>query len=167
MRAPGRLHVTWENDSTLRIDTDAGQQTRRLVFGAAPAAGRRLGPTWQGTSAASWDPPADVIDVLRQGGFDNLSRGMGAAARRSVWTPLRVVTTNLRAGWLRANGVPYSAQAVVTEHFMRFTAPDRSEWLTVRTVVDDPTYLVQPFMVSTNFKREADGSKWNPRPCRE
>ena len=37
----------------------------------------------------------------------------------------------------------------------------------VRTVVDDPVYLVQPFMVSTNFKREADGSKWNPGPCRE
>lgn len=167
MRAPGRLHITWENDSTLRIDTDAGQQTRRLFFGAAPAVSRRPGPTWQGTSMAAWDPPADVIDVLRTGGFDNLSRGMGAAARRAVWTPLKVVTTNLRAGWLRANGVPYSANAVVTEHFMRFTTPDGSEWLTVRTVVDDPTYLVQPFMVSTNFKREADGSKWNPRPCRE
>lgn len=169
MRAPGRLHITWENDATLRIDTDAGQQTRRLAFGTAPAlsAGRRTAPTWQGNSVATWDPPADVIDVLRTGGFDNLSRGMGAAARRAVWTPLKVVTTNLRAGWLRANGVPYSANAVVTEHFMRFTTPDGAEWLTVRTVVDDPTYLVQPFMVSTNFKREADGSKWNPWPCRE
>jgi hypothetical protein len=167
MRAPGRLHVTWENDDTLRVETDAGQQVRRLIFGGAPATGRRIGPTWQGTSVATWDPPADVIDVLRTGGFDNLSRGMGAAARRAVWTPLKVVTTNLRAGWLRANGVPYSANAVVTEHFMRFTTPDGAEWLTVRTIVDDPTYLVQPFMVSTNFKREADGSKWNPRPCRE
>jgi hypothetical protein len=74
MRAPGRLHVTWENDTTLRIDTDAGQQTRRLAF-AAPAPGRRSAPSWQGTSVATWDPPADVIDVLRTGGFDNLSRG--------------------------------------------------------------------------------------------
>ena len=87
---------------------------------------------------ASWDGPPDVIDVLRTGGFDNLDRGMGAAARRMVWTPLKVVTTNLRAGWLRANGVPYSAQAVVTEHFMRFAVPEAGEWLTVRTVVDDP-----------------------------
>ena len=64
-------------------------------------------------------------------------------------------------------GVPYSAQAVVTEHFMRFAVPEAGEWLTVRTVIDDPTYLVQPFMTSTNFKREADGSKWNPKACRE
>jgi hypothetical protein len=168
MRAPGRVHITWENDSTLRIDTEAGNQTRRLPLGqtaAAPPAG--AAPSWQGTSVARWDGPPDVIDVLRTGGFDRLDSGMGAAARRMVWTPLKVVTTNLRPGWLRANGVPYSAQAVVTEHFMRFAVPEAGEWLTVRTVIDDPTYLVQSFMTSTNFKREADGSKWNPKACRE
>jgi hypothetical protein len=165
MRAPGHVHITWEDDSTLRIDTEAGNQTRRLPLRQAstpPAA-----PSWQGTSVASWDGPPDVIDVLRTGGFDNLTSGAGAAARRMVWTPLKVVTTNLRAGWLRANGVPYSAQAVVTEHFMRFSVPESGEWLTVRTVVDDPAYLVQPFLTSTNFKQEADGSRWNPKPCRE
>lgn len=164
MRAPGRLRIAWENDSTLTVETEAGQQTRRLHFGPPPPAGP---PSWQGLSVARWDGPADVIDVLRTGGFDNLSRGSGAAARRMAWTPLEVVTTNLRPGWLRANGVPYSANAVVTEHFMRYTVPDSGEWLTVRTVVNDPTYLVQPFMVSTNFKQEPDGSTWNPRPCRE
>jgi hypothetical protein len=164
MRAPGRLHITWEDDNTLRIDTDAGQQTRRLHLAAVQT---REAPSWQGSSVATWDGPPDVIDVLRQGGFDSLSRGSGAAARRLAWTPLKVVTTNLRAGWLRANGVPYSEKAIVTEHFMRFAVPDGGEWLTVRTVVDDPTYLVQPFMVSTNFKQEADGTKWNPKPCRE
>jgi hypothetical protein len=173
MRAPGRLHITWADDATLKIEEDAGQQTRLLRLGGAEAApyGRAAAPvdppTWQGTSVASWDGPPDVIDVLRTGGFDNLNRGSGAAARRLAWTPLKVVTTNHKAGWLRANGVPYSAQAAITEHFMRYALPDGSEWLTVRTVVDDPLYLVQPFMVSTNFKREPDGSKWNPRPCRE
>ena len=116
---------------------------------------------------AKWDPPPDVIDVLRTGGFDRLDAGQGAAARRTVWTPLKVATSNLRAGWLRTNGVPYSAQTVVTEHFMRFAVPEAGEWLTVRTVVDDPAYLVQSFLTSTNFKREADGSKWSPKPCRE
>ena len=168
MRAPGRVHIAWEDDSTLRIDTEAGNQTRRLPLGqAAAAASGGAAPSWQGISVARWDGPPDVIDVLRTGGFDNLNAGQGSAARRMVWTPLKVVTTNLRAGWLRANGVPYSAQAVVTEHFMRFAVPESGEWLTVRTVIDDPTYLVQPFMTSTNFKREADGSKWNPKPCRE
>jgi hypothetical protein len=167
MRAPGRLHITWENDSTLRIDTEAGQQTRRLPIGGTAAATAGSAPSWQGSSVANWDGPPDVIDVLRTGGFDNLNRGSGAAARRLAWTPLKVVTTNHRAGWLRANGVPYSDQAVITEHFMRFGVPDGGEWLTVRTVVDDPNYLVQPFMTSTNFKREADGSKWTPKACRE
>ena len=168
MRAPGRVHITWEDDSTLRIDTEAGNQTRRIPIGqaaASPPAG--AAPSWQGTSVARWDSPPDVIDVLRTGGFDRLDSGMGAAARRMVWTPLKVVTTNLRAGWLRANGVPYSAQAVITEHFMRFAVPEAGEWLTVRTIIDDPTYLVQPFMTSTNFKKEADGSKWSPKACRE
>ena len=167
MRAPGRVHITWENDSTLRIDTEAGNQTRRLPLGGAAAPEAGAAPSWQGTSVARWDGPPDVIDVLRTGGFDRLDSGMGAAARRMLWTPLKVVTTNLRPGWLRANGVPYSAQAVVTEHFMRFAVPEAGEWLTVRTVIDDPTYLVQSFMTSTNFKREADGSKWNPKACRE
>jgi hypothetical protein len=165
MRAPGRLHITWENDSTLRIDTEAGAQTRRLYLGAPPAAGA---PSWQGVSVATWDGPPDVIDVLRTGGFDQLNRGTGQAARRLAWTPLKVVTSNFRAGWLRANGVPYSDRATITEHFMRYAVPDSGEWLTVRTVVDDPRYLVQPFMVSTNFKKEADGaSKWSPKACRE
>jgi hypothetical protein len=169
MRAPGRVHITWEDDSTLKIETEAGQQTRRLPLSTAARskAAPSGAPSWQGSSVAGWDGPPDVIDVLRTGGFDNLSRGSGAAARRQAWTPLKVVTTNLRAGWLRANGVPYSAEAVITEHFMRFAVPDGGEWLTVRTVVDDPAYLVQPFMTSTNFKREADGSKWNPKACRE
>jgi len=166
MRAPGRLHIRWEDDTTLRIDTDTGQQTRRLHLGPMQPP-KAVPRSWQGSSVANWDGPPDVIDVLRTGGFDGLARGSGAAARRLAWTPLKVVTRNLRAGWLRANGVPYSEKAVVTEHFMRYTVPDGGEWLTVRTVVDDPTYLVQPFMVSTNFKQEPDGSKWNPRPCRE
>jgi hypothetical protein len=167
MRAPGRLRISWEDDSTLKIETEAGQQTRHLALGRGTSAKAAGAPTWQGTSLASWDGPPDVIDVLRTGGFDNLNRGSGAAARRMVWTPLKVVTTGFRAGWLRANGVPYSADATVTEHFMRYAVPDGGEWLTVRTVIDDPAYLVQPFMTSTNFKREGNGAPWNPRPCRE
>jgi len=165
MRAPGRVHISWENDTTLRIDTEAGNQTRHIPL--APSSAAAGPPSWQGTSVARWDGPPDVIDVLRTNGFDNLNAGQGAAARRMVWTPLKVVTTNLRAGWLRANGVPYSAQAVITEDFMRFAVPESGEWLTVRTLVDDPAYLVQPFVTSSNFKKEADGSKWNPKPCRE
>src|SRR5579871_3946576 len=35
MRVPGRLHITWQDDQTLKIESDAGQQTRVLHFAAA------------------------------------------------------------------------------------------------------------------------------------
>jgi hypothetical protein len=78
---------------------------------------------------------------------------------------LRVVTTGLRPGWLRKNGVPYSANTTLTENFMRFT-DGTDVWFTVTATVEDPTYLAQPFITSSNFKREADASKWKPAPCR-
>ena len=46
LRVPTRLHIQWDDDNTLRIDTDAGTQTRLLHFGKVqPPAGE---PTWQG-----------------------------------------------------------------------------------------------------------------------
>src|SRR5512142_2748316 len=32
LRVPGRLHITWQDDQTLRMDTDAGKQTRIFHF---------------------------------------------------------------------------------------------------------------------------------------
>src|SRR5215210_9428147 len=56
MRLPGRLHITWQDDTTLKIETEAGQQTRLLHFGPAPAAASGSGqPGWQGESAAQWE----------------------------------------------------------------------------------------------------------------
>jgi len=146
MRMPGRLHITWENPNTLRIETDAGVQTRLLRFdkSVTPAAAR----TWQGHSLAEWE----------------FAGGRGGARGQSRAGSLKVVTANLRAGYLRKNGVPYSEDAVVTEYFDRLTSAG-SELLTVITVVDDPRYLTQPFVTSTHFKREPDGSRWAPIPC--
>jgi hypothetical protein len=148
MRMPTRLHVTWESDTVLKVETDAGAQTRRLVFGAPPAA-RRPAPSLQGTSAADWERPA---------------RGRGAPVP-GVGN-LKVVTTNLRAAWLRRNGVPYSEGATLTEYFDRFATPNGDEWLVVTSIVTDPKYLNQDFVTSTHFKREADGAKWAPAPCK-
>jgi hypothetical protein len=52
MRQPERLHITWRDDSTLRIETDAGMQTRLLRFGAALPSGPS---TRQGFSVAEWE----------------------------------------------------------------------------------------------------------------
>src|SRR5687767_14628010 len=161
MRMPGRLRISWQDDNTLKIESDAGQQTRLLHF-AAPGAPAPVGAnaprTLQGTSVATWQRSA--------GGFDAfLERGAaGGGAQR--WGSLRVVTTNMLPGWVRRNGVPYGQNAVITEHFTRFTNPDAGDWFVVTTIVDDPQHFAQPFATSSNFKKEADGSKWNPTPCR-
>jgi hypothetical protein len=143
MRIPGRLHVVWQDDNTLRLDTDAGTQTRLFRFGSSASAA--AGPaTWQGTSNARWE-----------------SAGGGAGASGS----LTVVTTNVRPGYLRRNGVPYSGDATVTEYFDTAPHPSNGQVLIVTTVVQDPQYLQRPFIVSSHFKKEVDGSKWDPSPC--
>ena len=157
MRMPTRLHITWESDAVLRIDTDAGQQTRRLLFDKSrPApAGRSL----QGFSLAEWYRPA------RAGGAGRGGRGE-AQTGPVPGANLKVVTNHLSGGWLRRNGVPYSEDAVVTEYFDRFATPTGDEWLVVTTQVLDPKYLNQDFVTSSHFKKEPDGSKWNPSPCK-
>ena len=76
-----------------------------------------------------------------------------------------MVTNQLKAGYLRKNGVPYSENAVVTEYFDVHPGPRDSTWITVTTIVNDPRYLTQEFITSTDFRKEPDGSKWNPTPC--
>jgi hypothetical protein len=144
-RVPTRLHITWADDNTLKIETDAGTQTRMLHFTSAGGAGG----DWQGVSDAHWD-------LLRQGrGF--LGKVIGGS--------LTVTTTKMKPGYLRKNGVPYSANAVLTEFFDRTDETDGSSLLIVTTQVEDPLYLVQPFITSTHFKKQADASGWNPTPC--
>lgn len=145
MRLPGRLHVTWENDTTLRIDTDAGTQTRLFNFGAAATAGE---PTWQGQSAASWEYAAGA-------------RGPGQPRIGN----LKVVTTNLRPGYVRKNGAPYSKSAVVTEYYDVNTMPNGDQWLTVTTKVEDPLYFSRPYLTSSDFKKLPNANGWNPTPC--
>lgn len=165
MRIPGRLKISWQDDQTLKIETDAGQQTRLLHFlpprpAGAPvsAASAAQGKTLQGYSVAEWQRAGGQQDAF-------LGRGVGAAGGQR-WGSLKVVTTNTSGGWIRKNGVPYSDQTTVTEYFTRFTHPEAGDWFIVTTVVEDPVYLTQPFITSTNFKKEANDSKWSPMPCR-
>jgi len=157
MRVPGRLKISWENDTTLKIETDAGMQTRLLHFDASTASASPKAPaerSWQGHSQVEWE---QLIQRGGQGG------GLVPPAPRAG-AALKVVTTKLKAGYLRKNGVPYSEDAVLTEYFDRLSEDD-SEWLLVETIVNDPKYLSQDFITSTHFRREADSSKWSPTSC--
>jgi hypothetical protein len=188
MRIPGRLHMTWSGDNVLKIETDAGTQTRLLHFGEADAPARPS--DWQGYSIARWQvaagrpaaqgTPRDVTgaDLGLGRGTDAPSgavagatlqpaagRGAEASTPQQRGGSLKVVTTRLRAGYLRKNGVPYSEKALLTEYFTRVPGPQGATWLVVTTIVEDPEYLTQPFITSTHFRREADGAKWRPTPC--
>ena len=177
MSVPGRLHITWADDNTLKVETDAGTQTRLLRFGDAntPAdttardggsaanAGAILRPprTWQGVSVAQWQTPRPNVPLL----FRPAERTADAPPVVPTGGTLRVVTTNLRAGYLRKNGVPYSENAVVTEHWDLYKRPNGEEWLTITTQVDDPLYLRNPRLAAPLFKKEPNGAKWDPTPC--
>lgn len=140
MRVPGRLHITWQDDATLKIETDAGTQTRLLHFTDGPAGE----PSWQGHSIAEWER----------------APGRGAAGGN-----LKVVTTNLTPGYVRRNGAPYSAKTTLTEYFDRNTMPNGDVWFTVTTKVDDPVYARGPYLTTTDFKKLPDATGWNPTPC--
>jgi hypothetical protein len=151
MRVPGRLRIAWQDDETLRIDTDAGTQTRVLRF--ATAAAPNTARSWQGDSVAQWQMPRG-------------SRGRaGAPPSPPRNGSLKVVTTNLRAGYLRKNGVPYSENATVTEYYSLARLRSDYEILVVTTVVEDPAFLTQPFMVSSQFRKQPDAAGWDPSPC--
>ncbi|HEY1755360.1 MAG TPA: hypothetical protein VGG72_08180 [Bryobacteraceae bacterium] len=144
MRVPGRLHITWDNDTTLKIEADAGTQTRIFHFGGTPPPDEP--PSWQGYSTAEWE---------------NATVGRGSPRTGD----LKVVTTKMLPGYLRKNGVPYSANTVLTEYYDRITAPNKDQWLVVTTEVRDPQYLTMPFVTTTHFKLMADATGWDPQPC--
>jgi hypothetical protein len=173
LRVPGRLHITWQDDYTLKMETDAGTQTRLLRFasGGSTSGGSLSGgpkgpplpsadkPSWQGHSVAQWE------GIIRGTGSPDflpiaLNPREGTRGRS-----LEVVTTNLRPGYLRKNGVPYSARTTLREYYDLFTEKNGEVWFTVTTIVEDPEYLTEPFVTSSNFKKQVDAKGWNPRPC--
>lgn len=153
MRMPLRLHITWEDDDTLKIETDAGQQTRLLHFNNTAMADQES--SWQGNSRAAWTRPT---------GFDLRMVFGGPPPRGPIKAGMKVVTDHLRPGYLRKNGIPYSENTLLTEYFTRMSAAG-NDYLTVLSVVHDPAYLTGDFVTSSHFKREADAANWSPADC--
>jgi hypothetical protein len=147
MRGPTRLHITWQDDNTLKIETDYGTQTRLLRFGGAPTAPGAK--TWQGVTTAQW--------IMAAGG----GRGRGGTRHGSI----KSVTTQLRPGYLRKNGVPYGDRASFTEYWDLHSETNGDQYLVDTNLVDDPVYLQTPWITTLHFKKEPDGSKWDPSTC--
>ncbi len=178
-RLPTRMQISWVNDSTMKLDWDLGTQSRLVHFNKSTPAGA---PSLQGHAIGEW------IDVPAPGG-----RGGGGGAAAAAAAPaapagragappaapagraggapaaraggLKITTTNLTPQYLRQNGVPVSEKAIITEYLDIVPGPDGNQWLILKTSVDDPTYLNGWYIVSSQFKKEANASKWSPTPC--
>lgn len=150
IRQPTRIRVSWQDDKTMKMEFDAGKQVRLLNFNAgAPPAGLSL----QGFSSASW---------YRQ----RTSRGVLGANGGTPGGSLHVRTTQLSPGYLRPNGVPYSDKTTMQEYITTFTLPGNAgSWLIVTTIIEDPVYLTQKLVLSTQFRKETNNANWNPRDC--
>ncbi len=166
MQIPGRLHIYWQDDNTLRIDTDSGTQTRLFHFGGQPP--QNDPPTWQGFSVASWQGAENIDTRDGQGGPIQDASGKlipGRMMRQADY--LKVVTTRLRPGYLQKNGIPFSANTMLEEDFDTFPDPySGNTWLTVTAVINDPEYLIEPLFTHAHFKKLPDNSGWDPTPCR-
>jgi hypothetical protein len=153
MHMPGRLHVTWSDDMTLRMEIDQGTQTRLFQFGpndgVSPRARTR---TWQGHSIADWQLTRPATGAGPPSAFPNSSS-------------LKVVTSRLRPGYIRRNGVPYGENTLLTEYFDLVQGIQGEQWLIVTTLLDDPQNLSQPLLRSVQFRKQADASGWDPTPC--
>jgi hypothetical protein len=185
MRMPTRVHISWADPNELRLETDWGGQTRLFHFvpgrpyadlpRPAMAPGQEVpanqaAASMQGYSVAVWERPYGGNAPAYQRG--PLPRRPGALAGEgpAMTEPggdLAVVTTDLAPGWLRRNGVPYGSHTRLTEHYQEVTDPAGRRWFDVTTEVIDPEYLTAPFITSSDFEQEPDGSKWAPHPCKQ
>jgi hypothetical protein len=146
MRLPGRIRISWQDDQTLKLETEAGTQTRLLEFGTPTA---RAGG-WQGVTRASWP---------------RIPGGIGNSPSQQFTGSLLLETTSLRPGYLQRNGVPYSENTSVTEYFARADEENGDAYLIVTTTVTDPTYLTENYLTTVHFKKLPGRSDWDPTPC--
>ncbi len=156
MRLPSRVEISWADDETLRLDIDTGMQTREFHFDPDTPRGPR---SWQGHSSARWEISGDTS---RRQGFYRLTGSLGDVTR---FGSLRVDTDNLRAGYLRRNGVPFSEDATMTEFYNLISEDDGTDYLVIQTFVADPQYLNQHFVRTMQFKREPNGDRRAPLDC--
>ena len=152
MRLPERLHITWVDDNTLQVEIDAGTQKRLFHFDGSKWKGGQ--PQLQGDSVATWEKLAQRRPTSYPFGGPEPGKGGN----------LHVITTHMKPGYLEKNGIPYSGNAVLNERF-RMINYNGTDYLILKSIVDDPTFLTEKFYQSSEFKREPDGSKWDPSPC--
>jgi hypothetical protein len=105
-------------------------QQRTIYMDGRPRPSEHAQHSWQGFSTGEWE--GDM---------------------------LKVVTTHLKEGWVRRNGLPRSDKATLTEYFIR-----NQNYLTLVTVVDDPVYLTEPLVRTSDWVLDP-GVQLSPFSC--
>jgi hypothetical protein len=155
---------TWQGSSV--AEWEPAPPAGRGGRGGGGGAGFPGGPG----AIPGFPPPVGLAidDPPPPGGGPTLApNGRGAAPEGpAVRGDLKVITTNMKSGYLRKNGVPYSDKATVTEYFNRTPETYGITYMVVTTIVEDPEYLTGPFITSSHFKKLPDTANgWDPTPC--
>jgi hypothetical protein len=154
---PEQLHISWQDDNALRVQSDAGMQDWVLHFQPGAEDVSSIAASRQGYAAAKWD----LSRVLPPGQF-----GVGEQSQPAPrYGSLDVEVSHLLPGLLRKNGVPYSGETTVSEFWEQHPGPAGAQYLIISMVLSDPVYLTSPYYTAASFEKQADGSGWDPTPC--
>jgi hypothetical protein len=172
MRQPGRLHITWQDENTLKVEFDAGTQTRLFYFGAPPAASGAK--TWQGTSTAAWERPG-----ASRGDARVRSRATQACRLRRRRRPARCASRNaamfeggslsvrlrISATAIRNNGVPVRERDARRALLISCRRPAAMSGSSCRRC-SDPAYSNGPAVPQFPVQERAERRQVEPTPCR-
>lgn len=153
IRYPGRLHISWDDEQTLRIDFSAGNQSRLLHFDGDASA--QMSNSLQGYTTANWYKERQTRGL-----------GFGGPVRSFEGGNLHSTTSHLTPAYLQRNGIPYSEQTTINDFYRVVELPNSERWLIVTSIITDPVYLREEIIWSTNFKYEANGENWDVSQCR-
>ncbi len=158
MHLPGRLRITWEDDSTLKLDADAGTQTRVFRFHRGQTRSPGLTP----------QTPSQAGRVTRPRSGNSTAADAGAAAcGPGRGRPARVAESGddpAAAGLLPEERDSLQRKRRADEDFKTLT-DSGIDYLVVTNFLEDPQYLAQPYVRSVQFKRQPDAKGWNPTAC--
>ena len=120
------------NPSTVSINKEYDPLTRRLIA-------YRIQGTF-GLDRVIW------MDGRPHPSADEVHTFQGFSTGRWEGDLLAVETSHLKENWLRRNGVRTSDRTRMIEHFIR-----RGNLMTVVIVLEDPVYLSEPFVRTTEY----------------
>ena len=142
---PHSADYIWRGPSNLRIWKEIDPVSREIT-------------AYHAEWLRSVDAPV-YLDGRAHPPDDALHTWAGFSTGRWEGDMLTITTTHLKEGYLRRNGLPRSDKATLTQHWIR-----NGDFLTVVTVVNDPVYLTEPFIRTTDYELNLN-QNIPPYPC--